>query len=105
MYRFLDVIAPTRAQKTIGVVGLIIFQSDYAASLDTVFLIPCRDMAANLDLGKVTPSFELNGQIVFAMVPQMAGVRRVDLGATVIGNALTIRDDLVHALDLLVTGF
>lgn len=105
MARFLDVLEPTKMQEKRGIVGMIIFQSDYASAIETVFLIPCRELIANLDLGKITPKFELNGGVVMAIVPQMAGVSRRDIGSTVIGSASAIRDDLVHALDLLVTGF
>jgi hypothetical protein len=105
MPKFLDVIEPTKSQKARGIIALIIFQSDLAASIDTVLVIPCRDPAANLDLSKLTPQLEIGNQSLLAMVPQMAGVSKLELSAVVIGTAVLIRDDLIAALDLLVTGF
>ena len=105
MPHFLDAMAPTKSQQSRGLLGFIIFQSDYAVSLETVLVIPCKAAAANVDLGKLTPFFELNGIQALAMVPQIAGLARREVEAPVIGTALPIRDSLIAALDLLVTGF
>lgn len=105
MVCFLDVLQPTRGQSRSGVVGFLVFQSDYAAAIDTALVIPCREIAANLDLGKLTPKLQINGKPVLAMVPQMAGIDRRALGAVVIASAADIRDQLLQALDRLVTGF
>jgi toxin CcdB len=105
MPKFLDVIEPIKSQRGRGIIGFIVFQSDYAIALDTILVIPCRDLAANLDLGKLTPRFELGGKMVLAIVPQMAGIGRRELGTIVFGSAALIRDDLIAALDALVTGF
>jgi hypothetical protein len=105
MVRFLDVLQPTRSQLRSGVIGFIVFQSDYAAEIDTVLVIPCRDIAANLDLGKLTPKLQIKGRLALAMVPQMAGIDRGAFEGVVIANATDIRDELIQALDRLVTGF
>jgi CcdB protein len=100
----LDVLAPTKSQQRNGVVGFIVFQSDYAHAIETVLVIPCREIAANLDMGTLTPRLLINGISALAMVPQVAGIDRRALGCVVVGSAANIRDDLIRALDRLVTG-
>jgi hypothetical protein len=101
----LDVLQSRKTQERRGIIGFIVFQSDRAAALETVLVIPCREIGANLDLGKLTPKLQINGKPALAMVPQMAAIERLALGDIVIGNVSEIRDELVQALDRLVTGF
>lgn len=105
MVRFLDVFETTQSQQRLGIIRFIVFQSEYTAEIDTVLVIPCRDFAANLNLGKLTPRLQINGKLALAMVPQMAGIDRRALGSVVIASAADIRDELISALDRLVTGF
>lgn len=102
---FLDVLQPRKTQERRGIIGFLVFQSDHAAALETVLVIPCREIRSNLDLGKLTPKLIVNGKPALAMVPQMAGIERLALGEIVIGEVGEIRDELVQALDRLVTGF
>jgi CcdB protein len=105
MPQFLDVVEPTLRQRRQGLVGFIVFQSDYATMLDTILVVPCVEMDANLGLGKLTPKIEIGGQVAIAMVPRLAGIRRSELGSIVLASAQPHRDDLLAALDRLVTGF
>jgi CcdB protein len=56
-------------------------------------------------MGTLTPRLLINGMPALAMVPQVAGIDRRALGREVVGSAANIRDDLIRALDRLVTGF
>jgi toxin CcdB len=102
---FLGCTGTHESQQRIGIIGFIVFQSDYASAIETVLVIPCREIAANLDMGTLTPRLLINGMPVLAMVPQVAGIDRRALGRVVVGSAASIRDELVRALDRLVTGF
>ena len=105
MSHLLDVLTPTKNQQARGFNGFIIFQSDYACSSETILVIPCTAAAANMDLGKVTPKFDLIGIQALAIIPKIAGLAPRDFQSIIIGTAMEIRNDLIAALDLLVTEF
>jgi hypothetical protein len=105
MPKFLDIVMPKRRQQVSGVVGLIIFQSDFVSTLSTTLVIPCLPLSANFEFRRLTPRLEIENVNCLAMVPQMASLLSRELTDNVIGEAGSIRDELIVALDLLVTGY
>ncbi len=102
--KYLDVLEPSKAQARLGIVGLIVFQADYASSFETVLLVPCYPLSANLDVGLLTPKLTIKGQSALAFMHLISSAPRKMLKGALISNAMPIRDNLIRAIDLLVTG-
>jgi hypothetical protein len=102
--KYLDILEPSPSQARNGIVGLIAFQADFVSDLETVFIVPCFPEVANLDLGLLTPKITLNGKTVLVLMHLMSAVRKRSLKGAIIGSASPVRDSLVRAIDLLVTG-
>lgn len=66
-------------------------------------LTPAGGREAKL-LGTLTPELTVEGKRYAVITPQLAGIATKDLGARVASLA-THRDDVIAALDLLITGF
>lgn len=102
--KYLDVLEPSKGQARLGIIGLVIFQADYASSFQTVLIVPCYLMSANLDVGLLTPQIVINGQKTLVFMHLISAMPRQSLKGAVIGTAMPIRDGLIRAIDLLVTG-
>jgi hypothetical protein len=61
-------------------------------------------MSANLDVLLLTPKILINGQDALVFMHLISAVPRQSLRGAVIVTAMPIRDDLIRAIDLLVTG-
>ncbi len=103
-FNYLDVLEPSKAQSRLGILGLIVFQVNAVSSFETVLVIPCYPLSANLDVGLLTPSITLNGQPALVFMHWISAVRRTSLKGSIIATAMPIRDELIRAIDLLVTG-
>jgi toxin CcdB len=84
---------------------LVDIQSDLLRDLNTRVVVPLVKMTA---LGKkpiqhLTPIVEVDGQKYLMLMPQLAGISVKDLGARV-GSVAKQRNDIVGAIDFLVTG-
>jgi toxin CcdB len=55
-------------------------------------------------MARLTPVVRFQDRDLVIMVPELAGVPRRGLGAAV-GDLTAARTEIIHALDLLVTGF
>jgi hypothetical protein len=75
------------------------------ATLGTRVVVPLyrQEAAPKTLMTRLTPRVSFQGQILVAMVPELAGVAHRDLGA-VIGDLASLRTEVVGALDLLFTG-
>ena len=84
---------------------LVDVQSDLLAGLGTRVVIPLFKKAAApaLLMDRLTPTLRFKGESLVLMTPQMAGIRRKDLGEAV-GDLAGKRGELLGALDLLLTG-
>lgn len=84
---------------------LVDVQSDLLADLATRMVIPlCPASAMKGKLIKtLTPLFEIDGKQYAMLTPQMAGISRKHLGAKA-GDLSRQRDQIIAALDLLITG-
>ncbi|MFZ5654156.1 MAG: CcdB family protein [Pseudomonadota bacterium] len=84
---------------------LLDVQSDLTAELGTRVVVPLYRAAAmkGKTLNTLTPTFEIEGKQYVMMTPQLAGIARKQLGAQV-SDLTAQRDDIIAALDLLITG-
>lgn len=84
---------------------LLDVQSDLLADLGTrvvVPLCPASAMSGKL-LKTLTPVFEIEGKPYAMLTPQLAGVSKRDIGPRVADLAQG-RDEVIAALDVLITG-
>jgi toxin CcdB len=82
---------------------LLDVQSDLLSVLATRLVVPLYRPSGR-NLAKLTPEVRFQGQSLVAMVPEMAGVPGRDLGPPV-GEVAAYRNQLLGAIDLLLTGF
>ena len=84
---------------------LLNVQSDLLAELGTRVVVPLYTASAMQGkmLRTLTPRFEIEGEPYVMMSPQMAGIAKKQLGAKVADLAAQ-RDEIIAALDLLITG-
>jgi toxin CcdB len=84
---------------------LVDIQSDLMSDLHTRMVAPLAKAPAltKRPIKELTPLVELDGQKFVVLIPQMAGISRADLGA-VVGSLLDHRNEIVAAVDFLITG-
>jgi toxin CcdB len=84
---------------------LLDVQSDLIAELATRVVVPLSPAAAMKGklIKTLTPLFDIDGKPYAMLTPQLAGISRKQLGAKV-GDLSAQRDDILAALDLLITG-
>lgn len=84
---------------------LLDVQSDLIADLNTRVVVPlCPASAMKGKLIKtLTPVFEIDGKQYAMLTPQLAGVSKKQVGVKVADLAQR-RDEIIAALDLLITG-
>lgn len=84
---------------------LVDVQSDLLSDLGTRVVVPLikRAGSSKKSIKTLMPIVRVDGQEFIMIVPQLAGILRRDLGDAV-ANVAQHRDDVVAALDLLITG-
>lgn len=84
---------------------LIDLQADLLSELATRVVAPLAPATANKSrlLGALTPVVSVEGKRYAMVTPQLAGIEAKQLG-TKVTNLSARRDEIVAALDLLVTG-
>lgn len=84
---------------------LLDIQSNLLSELETRVVVPLYAATAmkGKTLAVLTPTFEIEGKEYVAMTPQLAGISRKELGAEV-AQLTAHRDNIIAALDFLVTG-
>ena len=84
---------------------LLNVQSDLIKDLGTRVAVPLYPVAAmnGKAIHTLTPTFEIEGKQYVMMTPQLAGISKKLLGASV-ADLSTKRDEIISALDLLITG-
>lgn len=84
---------------------LLNVQSDLVEDLGTRVVAPLYPAAAlkGKTLRTLTPTLEVDGKQYVMMTPQLAGIPKKLLGPAV-ASLSSRRDDIVAALDLLITG-
>lgn len=85
---------------------LLDVQSDLLSVLATRVVVPLyRSKAmASSTITRLTPVVRFKGKTFVAVVPELAGISRRELGAAV-GDLAQAREDILRAIDLLLTGF
>ena len=85
---------------------LLDVQSDVLAVLCTRVVVPLyRPEATGVQaLSRLTPMVQFQGQPLVAMVPELAGIARRELGP-IAGDLAQARAEVLQAIDLLLTGF
>lgn len=84
---------------------LLDIQSDLLDGLQTTAVVPlCPErLAARAAITRLNPTLEIEGKRFVALVPQIAGVDRRQLGEHV-ADLSARRTDLSAALDMLISG-
>ncbi len=84
---------------------LLDVQTALLDKLETCMVVPLVELheLRGKPLTVVMPVFEIDGKSLVMLTPQMAGIARKELGAEVASLAHK-RDEIVAALDFLVTG-
>ncbi|TBV08574.1 CcdB family protein [Phytopseudomonas dryadis] len=95
----------TNAATKVAVPFLLDVQSDLIAELGTRVVVPLYRVAAMKGkmLETLTPIFEIEDDQYVMMTPQLAGIAKKQLGPIVVDLSVQ-RDDIIAALDLLITG-
>ena len=85
---------------------LLDVQSDVLCVLATRVVVPLYrpEAVRSQAMTRLTPTVMVMGRSLIAMVPEMAGIHQRDLGPAV-GDLSSQRNDLLQAIDLLLTGF
>jgi len=85
---------------------LLDVQSEVLSMLGTRAVVPLyRTDAADVHaMSRLTPVVTFQDQSLVAMVPELAGIPRRELGAMA-GDLLSARGEILEAMDLLLTGF
>ena len=81
---------------------LLDIQHDILNDLSTRMVIPL--ITTTKPIQHLTPSFEVEGETVYLMTSEMAGVPLRVLGKRVI-SLEQARQEIIHAVDFLITGF
>jgi toxin CcdB len=84
---------------------LLDLQADLLSDLATRVVAPLTTVAPGKSrlMGTLTPVLAVEGKRYALLTPQLAGIAAKDLGPRVT-NVSAHRDDIVAALDLLITG-
>ncbi len=95
---------PNRLTRT-AIPLLLDIQSDLLETLGTRVVIPLYTAEAMQDgvIGTLTPRIEVDGMSYIAVTPELAGIPRNSLGEQV-SDLSHRRNDIIAALDLLLTG-
>ncbi len=85
---------------------LVDVQTELLEELNTRVVIPLTKVAAltKKPLRHLTPAVTFEGVAYLLMTPQLAGIARTELGEPV-GSLARQRQDILAALDFLLTGF
>ena len=84
---------------------LLDVQNDLIADLNTRVVVPLCPASAMKDklIKTLTPVFEIDGKQYAMLTPQLAGIAKKQVGAKV-ADLAQCRDEIIAALDLLITG-
>ncbi|HET7570846.1 MAG TPA: CcdB family protein [Gammaproteobacteria bacterium] len=83
---------------------LLDIQSDLLSDLQTRLVVPLVKSGRDGEMpGKVTPAIDIGGEPYILVMPQLAGIDVSQIGS-VVADLGHYRDEIVAALDFLVTG-
>ena len=101
----LTVHANLNPQSRTAIPWLLDVQDDLLSGLATRVVVPLyrQEATPRPRLARLTPLLDFQGEVYVAVVPELAGVARKDLGPSA-GDLSAQRPKLMAALDLLFTG-
>jgi|SRR5690606_3053541 len=84
---------------------LLDIQSDLLGDLQTRVVVPLTKITtlSKKPVRNLMPTLTIDGDNFLLLIPQLAGVNKADLGAE-ITNASAHRDQIIAAMDFLITG-
>lgn len=84
---------------------LLDIQSDLISDLDSRVVVPLASAAGmkGKAIKTLMPTFKIDGKNHVMVTPQLAGISKKQLGA-VVCDLSALRDEIISALDLLITG-
>jgi toxin CcdB len=84
---------------------LLDVQNELVSNLDTRVVVPLCPASAmkGKRIKTLTPVFEIDGKLYVMFTPQLAGISKNQVGAKV-ADLTQHRDEIIAALDLLITG-
>ncbi|MGR8980776.1 MAG: CcdB family protein [Gammaproteobacteria bacterium] len=85
---------------------LLNVQADLLDELQTCVVAPLipADTGQLKAIGRLTPLFGIEGRSYLMLTPQLAGIAKRELGRNV-ADLSSARDEIIAAIDFLVTGF
>jgi toxin CcdB len=85
---------------------LLDIQNDLLSSLETRVVVPLylKTSTSLQPISRLTPIVTFQNKTLIAMVPELAGIARRNLGAPA-GELPGLRSEIIASLDLLFTGF
>ncbi len=94
-----------RNLKTKGLMPYLLeVQSDLLGDLASTVVIPlCLTGTVTRGMARLTPGLEIDGKHYLLLTPQLASIPRKELGQAV-GRFAGYRDEIIAALDFLLTG-
>ena len=96
---------PNPSSSAVTTPYLLDVQSDLIAELGTRVVVPLYTATAmkGRTLKTLTPTFEIDDQQYVMVTPQLAGIAKKQLG-TQVADLSAQRNEIIAALDLLITG-
>lgn len=82
---------------------LLDIQSDFLDTLKTRLVIPVVQLAEQKPISRLNPVFEIERKRYLLLVQEMAAIPVKNLG-TKVAELKTLRDEILAAVDLLLTG-
>ena len=79
-------------------------QCDFLEQLATRLVVPVYPVTAGLPLTRLNPIIEIDGRPHFLAVQEMAAIEKGALGE-VLRSTADRRDEIIAAVDFLITGF
>ena len=100
-----DVHRNPNAASSKGIPYLINVQSELLESMKTRVVVPLArpEIIGNMPVKDLNPWFEIDGEKLVMLTPELAGVSVKHLGQ-VVSNLIDRREDIVRALDILISG-
>jgi toxin CcdB len=85
---------------------LLNVQADVLNELQTSVVVPLvpADAGQHKPISRLTPMFSLESHSYIMLTPQLAGISKRELGEP-IADLSSARDEIIAAIDFLVTGF
>ncbi len=99
-----DLIRNTTGYRERAVPCFVIVQSDLIHDIQTKVVIPLHRPSTYTPVPRLNPVFEIDGDRLTLMTQEIVGLERSMIGPT-IGSIDAHRDNIIAAIDFLISGF